>query len=122
MIIENSAGEEMNLTVDKYSVLSYIIINKIIKLKFSKTKNTQIHTCIYIYTHYQVVVKGEFIPLNMELTLHDNGLEDEAEKFHCLGMDEDFYILTLHIYFNDDLTYAQISSVYCRLYLSIQHL
>lgn len=42
----------------------------------------------------------------MELTLEQNGIEDESEKFLDLGMDEDFFIPTVHIYFSDDLTYA----------------
>jgi hypothetical protein len=42
----------------------------------------------------------------MNLTLKENGVEDESDKFLELGLDEDFFIPTLHIYFNDDLTYA----------------
>ena len=54
----------------------------------------------------KVVIDGEFVNLNMELTLEQNGIEDESEKFLELGMDEDFFIPTVHIYFSDDLTYA----------------
>ena len=42
----------------------------------------------------------------MQQTLEENGVVDESELFYELGMDEDFYIPTLHIYFNDDLTIA----------------
>ena len=35
-----------------------------------------------------------------------NGIVDETDKFLSLGMNDDYYIPTLHIYFNDDLTYA----------------
>ena len=42
----------------------------------------------------------------MDRTLEANGIEDESEKFLELGMDEDFFIPTVHIYFSDDLTYA----------------
>jgi hypothetical protein len=42
----------------------------------------------------------------MERTLSQNGVEDESDKFVELGMPEDFFTTTLHIYFNDDLTYA----------------
>jgi hypothetical protein len=42
----------------------------------------------------------------MDSTLSQNGVEDESEKFLRLGLAEDFFITTLHVYFNDDLTYA----------------
>jgi hypothetical protein len=42
----------------------------------------------------------------MDSTLSQNGVEDESEKFLRLGLPEDFFITTLHVYFNDDLTYA----------------
>lgn len=42
--------------------------------------------------------------LNMELNLEDNGVPDESEEFENLNIDEDDYIPTLHVYFNDDLT------------------
>ena len=53
-----------------------------------------------------MVIDGEFVNLNMDRTLEANGIEDESEKFLELGMDEDFFIPTVHIYFSDDLTYA----------------
>ena len=53
-----------------------------------------------------MIIGGEFVTLNMDLTLEQNGVEDESEKFLELGMDEDFFIATVHIYFSDDLTYA----------------
>ena len=53
-----------------------------------------------------MVIDGEFINLNMDRTLEGNGIEDESGKFLELGMDEDFFIPTVHIYFSDDLTYA----------------
>eukprot|EP00462_Mataza_sp_D1_P002956 CAMPEP_0175102324 /NCGR_PEP_ID=MMETSP0086_2-20121207/8367_1 /TAXON_ID=136419 /ORGANISM="Unknown Unknown, Strain D1" /LENGTH=223 /DNA_ID=CAMNT_0016377109 /DNA_START=33 /DNA_END=704 /DNA_ORIENTATION=+ len=43
-------------------------------------------------------------PLNMALTLEDNGVPDESEEFAALSIDEDQYIPAIHIYFNDDLT------------------
>ena len=54
----------------------------------------------------QVIKADEFVELNMEQTLSQNGVEDESDKFVELGMPEDFFTTTLHIYFNDDLTYA----------------
>mmetsp|Transcript_28273 Transcript_28273/g.27109 ORF Transcript_28273/g.27109 Transcript_28273/m.27109 type:complete len:157 (-) Transcript_28273:168-638(-) len=55
---------------------------------------------------WKVIINDAFINLEMNLTLKENGVEDESDKFLELGLDEDFFIPTLHIYFNDDLTYA----------------
>ena len=43
-------------------------------------------------------------PLDMELTLEDNGIEDYADEFNVLEIDDNLYIPTIHLYFNDDLT------------------
>jgi hypothetical protein len=40
----------------------------------------------------------------MQRTLEENGIPDESEEFSSLRLDEDFYIPTIHVYFNDDLT------------------
>eukprot|EP00640_Fibrocapsa_japonica_P003996 CAMPEP_0113940440 /NCGR_PEP_ID=MMETSP1339-20121228/6568_1 /TAXON_ID=94617 /ORGANISM="Fibrocapsa japonica" /LENGTH=225 /DNA_ID=CAMNT_0000944271 /DNA_START=56 /DNA_END=733 /DNA_ORIENTATION=+ /assembly_acc=CAM_ASM_000762 len=48
----------------------------------------------------------EFVALDMEKTLEENGVEDEDHEFEKLGIDQDYYIPTLHLYFNDDLTIA----------------
>jgi hypothetical protein len=53
---------------------------------------------------WKAVQKDEFVTLNMDLTLEENNVKDESEEFARLGMDEEFYVPTLHIYFNDDLT------------------
>ena len=45
-------------------------------------------------------------PLDMEMTLEENGILDESETFLDLGLDENFYIPALHLYFNDDQTIA----------------
>lgn len=42
----------------------------------------------------------------MNLTLDGNGIHDESEAFESLGLNADYYIPALHIYFNDDLTEA----------------
>jgi hypothetical protein len=55
---------------------------------------------------WKALLDGEFKVLKMNQTLAENGVEDETDKFLSLGIDEDYYIPTLHIYFNDDLTYA----------------
>lgn len=49
---------------------------------------------------------GEFRPLDMELTLAENGVEDLTEEFAQLSIDPDEYIPVIHVYFNDDLTSA----------------
>lgn len=49
---------------------------------------------------------GEFRPLDMTLTLEENGVHDESDEFEELSISEDFYIPVLHLYFNDDLTVA----------------
>ena len=54
-----------------------------------------------------LLINDEFFPLDMDKTLEQNNVPDESEKFSSIGIDEDYYIPTLHIYFNDDLTYAQ---------------
>jgi Cytochrome b5-like Heme/Steroid binding domain len=43
-------------------------------------------------------------PLDMELTLDENGIEDNTEEFKQLEIDDNLYIPTIHLYYNDDLT------------------
>lgn len=50
------------------------------------------------------LLNNEFVILKMDKTLEENGIRDEAETFNRLGMDDEYYVPTLHIYFNDDLT------------------
>jgi len=45
-------------------------------------------------------------PLDMTKTLEENGMPDESEEFTELGIDEDEFIPTIHLSFNDDLTVA----------------
>ena len=42
----------------------------------------------------------------MGKTLDENQVKDEAKEFEHLGMDPEFYVPVLHLYFNDDLTVA----------------
>lgn len=42
--------------------------------------------------------------LDMELTLAENGIEDESDEFDRLSVPDDFYTPPLMLYFNDDLT------------------
>eukprot|EP01041_Mallomonas_annulata_P009178 gene9178-19020_t len=55
---------------------------------------------------WKALIRGVFVNLNMNQTLEQNEVYDETDTFYELGMDDDFYIPTLHIYFNDDLTIA----------------
>lgn len=44
--------------------------------------------------------------LDMTLTLDGNGVLDETDSFESLGLNADFYIPAIHLYYNDDLTEA----------------
>lgn len=44
--------------------------------------------------------------LDMSKTLEANGIADETESFESLGLNADYYIPAIHIYYNDDLTEA----------------
>ena len=44
--------------------------------------------------------------LNMENTLSGNGIPDEDELFYELGMSDEQFLQSIHLYFNDDLTEA----------------
>lgn len=52
---------------------------------------------------WKSLINGEFVNLKLDKTLEQNGILDESENFLKLGMDEDFNIPNLHIYYNDDL-------------------
>ena len=49
---------------------------------------------------------GKFVKLDMALTLAKNGVPDDDATFEELAIDDGYYYPTLHVYFNDDLTYA----------------
>jgi hypothetical protein len=53
---------------------------------------------------WKAVINDAFVILDMSKTLEENNVKDDAEEFARLGMDEEFYVPTLHIYFNDDLS------------------
>ena len=44
--------------------------------------------------------------LEMAKTLEENQIPDEDEEFYQLGMNDDQYLQSVHLYFNDDLTEA----------------
>lgn len=43
-------------------------------------------------------------PLDMSKTLDENGIPDESQEYAQLRLDEELYVPTIHVYFNDDLT------------------
>ena len=47
---------------------------------------------------------GEFVPLDMTLTLAENGVVDDSEELEELGINADNHRPIIHVYFNDDLT------------------
>eukprot|EP00603_Paraphysomonas_imperforata_P009145 CAMPEP_0114413142 /NCGR_PEP_ID=MMETSP0103-20121206/700_1 /TAXON_ID=37642 ORGANISM="Paraphysomonas imperforata, Strain PA2" /NCGR_SAMPLE_ID=MMETSP0103 /ASSEMBLY_ACC=CAM_ASM_000201 /LENGTH=140 /DNA_ID=CAMNT_0001581203 /DNA_START=283 /DNA_END=705 /DNA_ORIENTATION=+ len=55
---------------------------------------------------FKALKDDKIVPLDMSLTLEENGVLDETETFYDLGINDDFYIPVLHIYYNDDLTVA----------------
>ena len=59
------------------------------------------HAASYTWKHLQ---EGEFVPLNMEMTLTENGMEDESDEFERLSINDDYFVPVIHLYFNDDLT------------------
>lgn len=44
--------------------------------------------------------------LDMAKTLEENNIKDESDEFEALGLASDHYIPSVHLYFNDDLTFA----------------
>ena len=45
-------------------------------------------------------------PLDMELNLDENEIPDESGEFSALHLKPDFYVPAIHLYFNDDQTFA----------------
>ncbi|CAH2272636.1 cytochrome b5 domain-containing 1 [Pelobates cultripes] len=44
------------------------------------------------------------VPLDMDKSLQENGVQDEDEEFDQLKIDTDLFTPSIHLYFNDDLT------------------
>jgi hypothetical protein len=53
---------------------------------------------------WKALIGDQLVTLNMNKTLEENNVVDESKVFYDLGMNDDYYLPTLHIYFNDDLT------------------
>lgn len=45
-------------------------------------------------------------PLDMKLTLEQNGMKDDSDAFEKVGMNDDEWLPIVHLYFSDDLTVA----------------
>ena len=45
-----------------------------------------------------------FTPLDMEMTLSENGVPDEEYDFEVLNINSDYYHPVVHLYYNDDLS------------------
>lgn len=58
------------------------------------------------YTWKRLPTNGEkdMVVLDMTKNLEDNGLKDEGDDFEELGIDEEYYVPSIHLYFKDDLT------------------
>jgi len=50
--------------------------------------------------------KYKEVPLDMQKTLHENGIIDEREEFISYGIHNEYFIPAIQLYFNDDLTIA----------------
>jgi hypothetical protein len=55
---------------------------------------------------WKALINNDFVNLDLKKTLSQNNIPDESEKYFKLGLDDDFDIPSLHIYYDDDLTYA----------------
>jgi hypothetical protein len=49
---------------------------------------------------------GDMQLLDMAKTLEENGVRDESAEYEELGVDDDYYTPSLHLYYKDDLTVA----------------
>ncbi len=48
----------------------------------------------------------DFLELEMDCTLAENGVPDESADFEDVGLQGDSYVPVLHVYWTDDLTVA----------------
>jgi len=58
------------------------------------------------YTWKKLTNEGKFVKVDMKLNLEMNGIMDEDTDFEALGIEDGYYYPVIHVYFNDDLTYA----------------
>ena len=61
----------------------------------------------HMYLNVQENQQVNLINLDMKITLSENEIYDETSEYEALGISEEkWYIPTIHLYFNDDLTFA----------------
>ena len=76
-----------------------------ITVAFEETLNEILDRLLSINTHAgSYTWKRQNRPLDLELTLDENGIPDESSDFLSYNLDDEFYIPAIHIYYNDDLT------------------
>jgi hypothetical protein len=66
------------------------------------------HALAYIWKAFVHTATGglELQELDMNRTLSENGILDDAKELEARNLEEDFYLPALHLYFSDDLTVA----------------
>lgn len=61
----------------------------------------------HMYLNVQENHQVNLINIDMKITLSENEIYDETSEYEALGISEEkWYIPTIHLYFNDDLTFA----------------
>jgi len=93
-IINTLTGEEVTLEVCSEETLAEIVQERYLRINA--------HANSYTWKR----LDPEPREMNMTWTLDGNGVWDETEAFENLGLNADFYIPALHLYYNDDLTEA----------------
>ncbi|ETI43392.1 hypothetical protein F443_11639 [Phytophthora nicotianae P1569] len=68
-----------------------------------QTRYLQLNAHAGSYT-WKRLEDDEFVPMHMQRTLDENGIPDESPIFERFDMDEQQFMPTLHIYYDDDLT------------------
>jgi hypothetical protein len=74
----------------------------------------QIQSKYLIYNHHAASYAWKRLPnnnegkdmilLDMSKNLDSNNMRDEAEDYEELGLDDDYFVPSIHLYFKDDLT------------------
>jgi len=77
-VLEVASEESMNEILDRYLIQNF-------------------HAASYTWKRLGKV-------LDMNLSLQENGIEDDSKECLMLGIDPEEYIPTIHLYFDDDLT------------------
>ena len=84
---------------DTLQICSEDNISTIQKRYFEFNKHASSYT-------WKALNNGLYSNLDMEKTLETNGVMDESSKFESVGLGDNFFVPTLFLYYNDDLTSA----------------